>query len=294
MIDSILFDNDFLQKLEQFSLLSRKLRKGAVRGEHRVIRRGMSTEFHDYKAYNSGDDLRYIDWNIYGRLDKLLIKLFSGEEDQSVHILLDTSLSMNTGTPSKIDYAKQIAGALAYIAVHSLDRVGITSFSDRTGAIYVPERRLTNIYSMFRYLESIKVDGTTAFNKALKEYSGKVKRPGTAVVISDMLDRGGFEEGLLSLIYRKFDVVLLQILSEDELLPAISGSVKLIDAETDVQMRVSIDKQSARQYQEELEGWFSSIERFCRQKNIDYIRSGNLVPIEDFLLKYLRHGGMIG
>jgi len=294
MENSLLFDNEFLQKLERFSILSRKLRKGAVRGEHRVIRKGMSTEFHDYRDYNSGDDLRYIDWNIYGRLDRLLIKLFSGEEDQSVHILLDTSLSMNDGRPSKIDYAKQIAGALAYIAVHSLDRVGITSFSDRMGEIFVPERRLSNMYSMFQYLESIETEGSTSFNKALKEYSQKVKRPGTAVIISDLLDRDGFEEGLLSLIYRKFDVVVLQVLSEEELSPDLSGSVKLIDSESDGQIRVSIDKKFTRQYQEELGQWFETIESFCRKKNIDYIRSGNLVPIEDFLLKYLRHGGMIG
>jgi len=294
MDGSLLFDNDFLQKLEKFSILSRKLRKGALRGEHRVIRRGMSTEFHDYKDYNSGDDLRYIDWNIYGRLSKLLIKVFSGEEDQSVHILLDTSLSMNCGNPVKIDYAKQIAGALAYIAVHSLDRVGITSFSDRMGEIFVPERRLSNMFSMFRYLESIEADGKTAFNKALKEYSGKVKRPGTAIVISDLMDEEGFEEGLLSLIYRKFDVVVLQVLSEEELSPKISGSVKLIDSESHNSMKVSMDKRYNREYQQELTNWFDSIEDFCRKKNIDYIRSGNLVPIEDFLLKYLRQGGMIG
>ena len=294
MEGSLLFDNDFLQKLEKFSILSRKLRKGAVRGEHRVIRRGMSTEFYDYKDYTSGDDLRYIDWNIYGRLDKLLIKIFSGEEDQSVHILLDTSLSMNTGTPSKIDYGKKIAGALAYIAVHGLDRVGITSFSDRMGSIFVPERRLSNMFSMFQYLESIEADGSTAFNKALKEYSGKVKRPGTAVVISDMMDPEGFEEGLLSLIYRKFDVIVLQVLSEEELSPRLNGSYKLIDAESMQKLKVSIDKKYSRRYQEELSNWFDSIESFCRSKNIDYIRSGNLIPIEEFLLKYLRQGGMIG
>lgn len=294
MIESLLFDNDFLRKLEQFSILSRKLRKGAVRGEHRVIKRGMSTEFHDYKDYNSGDDLRYIDWNIYGRLNKLLIKMFSGEEDQSVHILLDTSLSMNSGIPSKMDYAKQIAGALAYIAVHSLDRVGITSFSEKIGEIYVPERRLSNMFSMFHYLESIEPDGKTSFNKALKEYARKVKRAGTAVVISDMMDSEGFEEGLLSLIYRKFDVVVLQVVSEEELSPQVSGSVKLIDSETGNRIKVTIDKKYTRQYSGELESWFTSIESFCRKKNIDYIRSGNMVPIGDFLLKYLRQGGMIG
>ena len=294
MEGSLLFDNNFLRKLEKFSILSRKLRKGAVRGEHRVIRRGMSTEFHDYKDYNRGDDLRYIDWNIYGRLDKLLIKIFSGEEDQSVHILLDTSLSMNSGKPLKMDYAKQIAGALAYIAVHSLDRVGITSFSDRMGEIYIPERRLSRLFSMFHYLESIEAGGSTAFNKALKEYSGKVKRPGTAVVISDMMDPKGFEEGLLSLIYRKFDVVLLQVLSEEELSPGLSGSVKLIDSESKIPLKLSIDKKYTREYGTELESWFGTIENFCRKKNIDYIRSGNRIPIEDFLLKFLRQGGMIG
>ena len=294
MNGSQLFDKDFLQKLEQFSILSKKLRKGAVRGEHRVIRRGMSTEFHDYKDYNSGDDLRYIDWNIYGRLDKLLIKIFSGEEDQSVHILLDTSLSMTSGNPSKIDYAKRIAGSLAYIAIHSLDRVGITSFSDRMGEIFIPERRMSNMFSMFHYLESIEADGSTAFNKALKEYAGKVKRPGTAVVISDLMDRDGFEEGLLSLIYRKFDVVVLQVLSEEELSPKFNGSVKLIDSESNGKLKISVDKKYSRQYQQELSDWFDSIEDFCRKKNIDYIRSGNLVPIEDFLLRYLRQGGLIG
>ncbi|MBN2658745.1 MAG: DUF58 domain-containing protein [Spirochaetales bacterium] len=294
MTDSLLFDRDFLRKLEQFSILSKKLRKGAVRGEHRVIRRGMSTEFYDYRNYNSGDDLRYIDWNIYGRLEKLLIKIFSGEEDQSVHILLDTSLSMNEGKPSKMDYAKKIAGALAYIAVHSLDRVGVTSFSDRMGEIYIPERRLSSLHSLFAYLEAIEADGSTEFNRALKEYAGKVKRPGTAVVISDMLDSKGFEEGLLSLIYRKFDVVVLQVLSEEELSPRLYGSYKLVDSESGDKLKVSADRKFIGNYESELESWFASIEQFCRQKRIDYIRSGNLVPIEDFLLRYLREGGMIG
>lgn len=289
-----LFDSDFLLKLEQFSILSKKLRKGAVRGEHRVIRRGMSTEFYDYRNYNSGDDLRYIDWNIYGRLKRLLVKIFSGEEDQSVHILLDTSLSMNDGDPAKMDYAKKIAGSLAYIAVHSLDRVGITSFSDRMGEIYVPERRISSIHSMFSYLESIEADGKTEFNKALREYAGKVKRPGTAVVITDLMDKAGFEEGLLSLIYRKFDVVVLQVLSEEELSPRLSGSYRLTDREWGNRLTMSIDKKSLNDYSDELSLWFDSIERFCRQKSIDYIRSGNLVPIEDFLLRYLREGGMIG
>ncbi|MBB6478497.1 DUF58 domain-containing protein [Spirochaeta isovalerica] len=294
MTDSILFDRDFLRKLEQFSILSKKLRKGAVRGEHRVIHRGMSTEFHDYRNYNSGDDLRYIDWNIYGRLEKLLIKIFSGEEDQSVHILLDTSLSMNDGNPAKMDYAKKIAGALAYIAVHSLDRVGITSFSDRMGEMYVPERRLSSLRTLFSYLEAIEADGSTEFNRALREYALKVKRPGTAVIISDLLDAKGYEEGLLSLIYRKFDVIVLQVLSEEELSPRLYGSYRLIDAESGEKLSISADKKFMDEYDTELASWFSSIELFCRKKRIDYIRSGNLVPIEDFLLRYLREGGMIG
>lgn len=294
MAESRLFDSDFLLKLQQLSILSKKLSKGAVRGEHRVIRRGMSTEFYDYRNYNSGDDLRYIDWNIYGRLEKLLVKIFSGEEDQSVHILLDTSLSMNEGKPSKMDYAKKIAGSLAYIAVNSLDRVGITSFSDRMGEIYVPERRISRIHTMFSYLESIEADGKTDFNKALREYALKVKRPGTAVIVTDLLDSNGFEEGLLSLLYRKFDVVVLQVLSEEELSPLFTGSYRLTDRETGASLKLSLDKKYLRDYDNEIALWFEGIEKFCRQKDIDYIRSGNLVPVEDFLLRYLRQGGMIG
>ena len=147
---------------------------------------------------------------------------------------------------------------------------------------------------MFRYLESIEADGKTDFNNALKEYSGKVKRPGTAVVISDLMDNEGFEEGLLSLIYRKFDVVILHILSEEELSPRLSGSLKLVDSESGRSAKISADKKFTRLYNEELQNWFSYIENFCRKKNIDYIRSGNLIPIEEFLLQYLRRGGMIG
>jgi uncharacterized protein (DUF58 family) len=133
-------DEEFLRKLEKLKILAQRGRKGPTKGEHISWRSGASLEFLDYRKYQVGDDFRYIDWNVYGRLDKLFLKLFRAEEDLNVHILIDTSRSMGTGNPLKDIYAKKIAAALSYIGLANLDRVGITSFSDSLGETQLPEK----------------------------------------------------------------------------------------------------------------------------------------------------------
>src|SRR5215472_14640441 len=124
-----LLDPEFLHKLEQLELVSRKIFVGRMKGERKSKRRGSSVEFADHRNYTVGDDLRHIDWNVYGRLDKLFLKLFLEEEDLHFYTLVDTSLSMDFGTPSKLHYAKQIAAALAFIGLVNHDRVMLNTFS---------------------------------------------------------------------------------------------------------------------------------------------------------------------
>src|SRR5271168_1207574 len=126
-----LLDPKFLAQLEQLELVSRKIFLGRMKGERRSKRKGQSVEFADYRNYVIGDDLRFLDWNLYARLDRLFLRLFMEEEDLHFYILLDNSKSMDFGAPTKLHYAKQVAAALGFIGLVNLDRVVVQAFSDR-------------------------------------------------------------------------------------------------------------------------------------------------------------------
>src|SRR5262249_50552003 len=117
------FDSEFLRKLERLHLIAKRLSWAGANGEHALSRQGFSLGFCDYSRYQRGDDLRYIDWNVYRRLERLLLKVFTAEEEMNIYLLVDTSRSMAEGKPAKIEYAKKIAAALGYIGLKNLDRV---------------------------------------------------------------------------------------------------------------------------------------------------------------------------
>src|SRR5580704_5860353 len=126
-----LLDPQFLARLEQLELVSRKIFMGRMKGERRSKRKGQSVEFADYRNYVVGDDLRFLDWNLFARLDRLFIRLFMEEEDLHFYVLIDNSLSMDFGTPTKLHYAKQVAAALGFVGLVNLDRVVVEAFNDR-------------------------------------------------------------------------------------------------------------------------------------------------------------------
>src|SRR5438270_12496037 len=126
-----LLDSQMLARLEQLELVSRKLFLGRMKGERRSPRKGQSSEFADFRPYAVGDDLRFLDWNLFARLDRLFLRLFLEEEDLHISLLLDTSLSMDFGSPTKLHYAKQVAAALGFIGLVNLDRVVVEAFNDR-------------------------------------------------------------------------------------------------------------------------------------------------------------------
>lgn len=285
-----LFDPQFLRRLEYLKLVSRRLHRGERRGDHETFRKGSSLEFADYRSYQAGDDFRYIDWNIYSRLDRLLVKLFTAEEDLTLYLLLDSSRSMVFGDPRKIDTSCRIAAALGYIGLANLDRVGITTFSDRLGSPLPAHRSRKHIFSLFDYLGHIRSEGATGFNRSLTDFGLRCKRPGLAVVISDLLDEGGFEEGLKALLYRKNDVVLIQVLDADEIEPPLDGAYRLVDSESGSRERITVDNAVLAIYRRKIEEFFRKIENFCLSHGIEYLRTSNQIPIEDLVLKYLRQG----
>jgi len=287
---SAFFDEEFLRRLEQLSLLARKARSGATRGENISINRGASLEFADYRLYQPGDDFRYLDWNIYSRLNRLFVKIFTAEENLNVHILVDTSQSMSFGEPAKLWYAGRLAAALAYLAVNNLDRVGISAFAEGIEHSLQPVRRKTHVSSIFNYIESLKPSGKTDFNGTLRDYSLRTRRPGLAILITDLLDPAGYVEGLQSLIYRRFDVMLVQVLDEQELVPGAKGPLRLIDGETDEEREINVESETLREYGARLAAFFSEVEEFCLSHDIEYLRTSTSIPFEDVVFSYLRRG----
>lgn len=286
--ERLLLEPEFLRRLEALALVSRRLHRGAGRGEHPVLRRGSSLEFRDYRSYQPGDDIRAVDWNLYGRLDRLFVKVFAAEEDLTVSLLLDSSASMGVG--GKLDYARRVAAALGYIGIAGLDRVGATAFSDRLHPDLPPRRSRHHLFALFRYLGRLAAGGATRFNACLQAFARRARRPGLAVVVSDLLDPQGFEEGLNALLYRKFDLVLIQVLAEEDIEPPPEGDLRLQDAETGQVRLVVVDRRLREHYRAALERLFARTERFCLERRIEYLRAGTLVPFQDLILRYLVQG----
>jgi len=302
-MDTALFDKEFLRKLESLAFLSRRLYRGQARGAHTSVRRGTSLDFADFRGYQPGDDFRTIDWGIYGRLDKLVVRLYAEEEDLSVHLLLDASASMSFGTPPKIDYARRIAAALGYVGIGSLDRVGVTTFgagiSGGPVSALAPRRGRAQLFHLLEHMSALRPAGPTDIARSLEEYARRSRNPGLAVVISDLLDGPGrpngealqgYKRGLQALAFHDFEVVLVHVLDRDEIGPAEEGALRLTDMETGQVLPIYVDRPLLAAYRARISRFFSDVESFCLRNRIEYLRAATIVPFEDVVLRYLRQG----
>lgn len=289
-MSEVLLDEEFLRKLEQLSLLSRKIRRSIARGDSVSIRKGASLEFSDYRLYQPGDDFRYLDWNIYTRLNRLFVKLFTAEENLTVHILVDTSRSMAFGEPSKLWYAARLAAALGYLAISNLDRVGVSAFAEGIEHSMQPVRQKSHAPALFEYIAALKPSGRTEFSKTLRDYSLRTRRPGLAILITDLLDPAGYIEGLQALIYRRFDVLLIQVLDETEMSPDFKGPFRLIDGETAEETELTVEPETVAAYQQRLSDYFQDVEDFCLSHDVEYLRTTTAIPFEEVVFSYLRRG----
>ncbi len=289
-----LLDPQFLKKLEALSVLSKRVFAGQSKGERRSLKRGSSVEFADFREYAHGDDLRYVDWKAYGRLEKLFLKLFVEEEDLSIHLLVDTSESMNYGSPlTKADYARRIAAALGYVALSEYDRVLLTSFSSGIGERMPPLRGKPGVFPFFQFLETkLTVGGETKFGAALSQYAAQAKNVGIAVILSDFFD-DTHVQGIRALLSRRFQVVLVHVLDEEELHPTLTGDLRLVDAETGGAREVSISPQLLAEYEAGVQRFCGSLQDMAAKFNLDYVLASTGVPFEDVVLKSLRGRGLV-
>src|SRR3984885_12213582 len=259
---SLLLDPAFMARLDQLDLVSRKLLAGKMKGERRSKRRGQSVEFADYRNYVVGDDLRFIDWNIYARLEKLLLKLFLEEEDLSLYLLLDVSKSCDFGTPNKAFYIKQVAAALAYIGLVNYNRVTIAAMSDTVVADTGALRGRTKVAQMIDFVSKLKPDGTSDLAAACKRFAMANRRKGVCVVLSDFFDKSGYENALRYVAGGNYDLFCVQTLSPQEIEPDLTGDLKLKDIEDDDEAEVSITQPLIKQYKANLNAYCLALKDF--------------------------------
>jgi uncharacterized protein (DUF58 family) len=283
-----LLSAEFLAQLERFALISRRSFRGRVKGERRSPRKGSSVEFSDYRAYGVGDDLRYVDWNIYGRLDRLYLKLFVDEEDLCLNLLLDGSASMEFGEPSKLHYAARLAAALGFVGLVNLERVGVSVLRERMAEGWSPARGRNQVLPLMEFLGRLRPAGGTSLGESLAQYALRAREAGVAVLISDLMDPAGYERGLKALLERRFDVHVIHVLAADEMNPSFGGDLRLIDAETGELRDLTLDGEAQRVYRQRLRDFLEGAERFCRGKEISYHRVVTDTPVQDFVLGQLK------
>jgi len=288
-----LLDPQFLHRLEQLELVTRKIFLGVMKGERRSKRKGQSVEFADYRNYVKGDDLRFLDWNLMARLDRLFIRLFQEEEDLHFYVLIDSSLSMDYGSPTKLFFAKQVAAALGFIGLVNQDRVVMEAFNDRQTKTMPAIRGRKSLWRLLDFLSKIEPAGTSNMTKALKSFTIKSSGKGIAILISDFMDKDGYEDALRYLVARQFDVYLIQILAQEEIEPTLVGDLKLIDVEDSDEAEITITGPLIERYKKNLAAFRGTLNEFCVRRGITYLFTGNQVPFERLVLTYLRQRGLV-
>lgn len=296
--DSLLLDETARRKLDRVTLVASKVRAGAIKGERRSTKRGTSIEFADYRNYTPGDDLRRLDWNVYARLERPYVKLLEDEEDLAVHVLLDASASMdwpNEGDPNvnKLLFAKRLFAGLGYVSLVSNDRLMLTAVNDGGMDHFGPARGRGQSVPLLRFAHEVKARGITDLNIALKEYANRGGRPGLTLIISDMFSPTGFVDGLNALLGRGYEVVMLHVLSPDEVDPPLAGDLRLIDVESGTPQEISIDPVMHEIYLKRLEAWRTEIRAECTKRGVHYVPIITDTGWEKVILYELRRLGLV-
>lgn len=296
-----LFDAEFWNHLHRIRLAEGQRMSGGRSGGRRSRAKGSSVEFADFREYIPGDDIRRIDWNAYGRMDRLYVKLFMQEQEGIYTIVTDTSGSMNFGSPSKAVMASRLAGALGYVALHAQDRVRLVSVYSREGQPQAKvEAGLTGVQSLNRYLaqiERLAFEGQTDLWNSMRKIS--FLRRGCTVVLSDFMDRGAdpsrmenIAQVLKFLRFQKQDIILIRIVAEEELHPAFQGTLNLVDEETQEELKVTMTEKLLSEYNKQVEKYRIELQKLAKRYQAHWMEVRNTESIDQVLYKGLHNGSL--
>ena len=290
----------FLKQLDPFYIRSKHSFRGKRRGERRSLNRGAGVEFADHRVYEPGDDLRYVDWNIYARLGRLFIKLHHTDEDLPLVLLLDSSRSMEFGTPTKLTCAKQVAAALGYVALAHADSVAVYTCAERLSLRLPPISGKSQFSRLTRAITAIAADGHTRLTACLKQIPMYQRHRGVVVILSDFLDPNSYTTGFKLLSGHGFSLTAIHMVSPEEIDPqtylenAATGNDWLMeDAETGETKAITINTEILTQYQTQQQAFCDNLQRFCTDQGVGYVQLKTDTPIETFVLEELHRTGLI-
>lgn len=286
-----IFDTEFLKKLDTIAINVRMIMSQGGGGNRKSRSKGSSVEFSDFREYSMGDDFRRIDWNAYGRFDKLFVKLFMEEQEAVINIFVDSSKSMDFGSPKKSELALKLAGVLSFLALNNLDRVCINSLTKDSFKQSTAVTGRSMFDRCIAFLEAISFTGETDLNASIKKKDTKGR--GLSVIISDFFTAGGIEEAIKYLLYKKQDVFLIHVLSPEELNPEMEGQVRLLDSETGRSMDVAVTPVLLKRYQSKLNEFESGIREFCSRMGASYIQVSSADSIEKIVFEQFTGAGVI-
>ena len=293
-LDPTVFDEGFLRQLERLLLLLRSPVRGGLKGGRRSVKRGQSVEFADYRDYTLGDDLRQLDWNVYARLEKLFVKLFVEEEDVTITILLDTSASMATGRPEKLVFAKRAAAAIGYIGLTSEDRVAVSALGGRASRRQTPLRGSGRVFRLLSNLSAIQPSpGPTDLVAAARHAAAQLHGRGVVVLMSDLLDPAA-DRVIRELAATRSELIMLHILSPDELDPQLEGDLRLVDTETGAGVDITADLATLDAYRSRLAAWKESFADLAARRRASYVDLSSDVPLNDLIFAELRRRRVLG
>jgi hypothetical protein len=314
-----LLPSGLIARVSQLDITSRKVFAGKLKGERRSKKRGDSVEFADHRPYTTGDDIRRLDWNLYARLDRLFLKLFLEEEDLSLHIVIDASVSMDCGDPSKLLFAQRAAAAIGYIGLVNYNRVTVTAIGATTGARVAAEepenrppdagsepamislrnlrgrRRAAELGSWLCGLEPAGAGaGGASFTECAKRIALTRQGKGVMLILSDFFYKEGYEQGMRYLVGRGYDVVAVQVLSPQEIEPTLGGDLRLRDVEDGDSAEVTISAPLLKRYKQNLAAYCEGLRLFCARREIALMSVPSDLKVDALLLDYLRSRGVVG
>lgn len=288
-----LFENSTLARVERMRLLPRRRLTNRSRGEHLAGKGGTSTEFHDYRDYSSGDDVRYVDWNIFARIQRPYLKLYRHEEEMHVVVLLDASASMQFG--QKFQRAKQLAAAFGIMGLMNVEKVSVYACQQAAAApaLFPPSTGRTKLRRLLEFLEQIPTGGDSpiehAVDQVLKHHRGR----GVAVLLSDFLTFGDLERPLNRLFSAGLEVFAVQLLAPEELHPEVTGDLRFVDCESQQTLDISSAGDLLGIYHEHLAGLQQQLGDQCRQRSGRYLCVDASTPLETVLFDTLRRQGWV-
>ncbi len=289
------FDETFLRRLESLRVVTKRASLGQLRADRRSRRVGAGIEFADHRDYVAGDDLRILDWSLYGRMERLLVRLFEEDEDLAIDVLVDASASMGLGAPTKLDLALQVGAALAYVGLANLDRVAVTVVGDTLGEGLPPARGKAHVLPLLRFLDGVEARGRTALATAAREFLARRRRHrrGLVVLISDFYDPAGYREALDLLRYGRLEIVVIQISAPEEARPTLRGDVTVRDVETGEERDVTISPRALAAYERRHATLVRGLDAFCRERGVPSFAVTSDEAFDAVVLRVFRAGGLL-